>query len=72
MPKFSVEIVLGIRYGGHRCIERYKIKAKNTRGAILKIGKHKGLKFRCACNTGDAVRYDAINTDISVFLKETE
>lgn len=49
-------------------LRRYKISAKSELGAIQKLARHTGLKFRKQYDT----RYNAINACVCTFLIDSD
>jgi len=73
MPKYLVEVT--DTFGGepnYSYVDRYALEAKNLHGAVLKVGKREMLRLRYTCDVGDAVRYDAVDDPLCVFIEEAE
>jgi hypothetical protein len=62
-------------YGGeanYSWVTRFKVHAKSELGAIRKVSKEVGLRFRKDYDTGDLSKYRALNACICAFLSNYE
>lgn len=53
-------------------IQRFKVTARTTRGAIHKLSKETGCSWRKDYDTGDMARYDAKGACVCCFVEEYE
>lgn len=53
-------------------VTRFKVHAKSELGAIQKVSREMGLRFRKDYDTGDLSRYKALNACICAFLSGYE
>jgi hypothetical protein len=68
MNKFYFEVTDTFGYDLNYCwLHRYAIEAKNIRGALIKLSKHTGLKFR-----SNGSYYKAKNACIAAYELDQE
>lgn len=66
---FFVEITDTFGGEANYCwVHRFKVSASSFRGAVTKIAKETGIRFRIDCNHGDMARYNAHNTAACAFV----
>lgn len=53
-------------------VQRHTIEAKSPLGAVQKLAKITGLKWRKQGDSGDCARYDAKNAAVCAFLNFEE
>ena len=53
-------------------VKRFKVHASSRLGAIRKVSRETGYRFREVANYGDMVRYDAKGAAVSAFLEGYE
>jgi hypothetical protein len=50
-------------------VTRHKVRAKSVRGAIVKLNRDCGLRFRKSQDFGDVVRYDSASGASCAFVE---
>ena len=53
-------------------VNRFKVHAKSSLGAIRKVSQATGYKFRKVADYGDMIRYDASHAAVCAFLEDHE
>lgn len=72
MEKTTYAVEVTDTFGGEAnyCwVRRYKVRAASMRGAISKVARHSGYRFRCEANYGDENRYRARGACVCAFVR---
>lgn len=69
METFFIEMTDTFAGEANYCwVHRFKVTAKNERGALIKLARETGMRFRKSWDSGDTARYNARGACVCVFV----